>query len=123
MSQITPIRRQLLKHPLYNGITTLAHLKIFMQHHIYAVWDFMSLLKSLQMKFANNQVPWVPMENVDLRKFLNEIAMGEETDTYKLAGSNEEHSSHYDVYVQAMQEIGANVTPIQNLLIKMKGAK
>ena len=39
------IRRQIEGHALYREITTVMDLRLFMQVHVFAVWDFMSLLK------------------------------------------------------------------------------
>ena len=45
---IKPLIEKIVNHKLYPAIKTMEHMKIFMQYHVYAVWDFMSLLKSLQ---------------------------------------------------------------------------
>ena len=59
-SRLAPLRRALLAHPVYEQMVTLESLQQFMQHHIFAVWDFMSLLKTMHNRLCCNSVPWVP---------------------------------------------------------------
>ena len=73
-------RTALKTHPLYNSIKTEKHLHIFMQNHVYAVWDFMSVLKSLQRDFTCVEIPWRPKNNGNLSRLLNEIVLAEESD-------------------------------------------
>ena len=49
----TQDERNILKnHILYSSIKTERHLHIFKEHHVIAVWDFMSVLKSLQKELS-----------------------------------------------------------------------
>ena len=47
-------------HSLWSVITTPEALRVFMEHHVYCVWDFMSLLKSLQRQLTSIAIPWQP---------------------------------------------------------------
>jgi len=84
---------------------------VFMASHVFAVWDFMSLLKALQAQLTCVSVPWFPTRWPESRRFINEIVLGEESDTY--AGRS---ISHFELYLEAMEECGANTAPIRNLL-------
>lgn len=103
----------LLKHPLYSKINDLEDLRIFMQGHVFAVWDFMSLLKSLQRKLTCVELPWRPSPYGDwIVRMINEIVLGEESDIDPEGVA----SGHFSLYLKAMQEISADTTPILNLM-------
>jgi hypothetical protein len=82
-----------------------------MEHHVWAVWDFMSLLKALQNRFTCTQIPWRPIGDGKLRRFVNEIVMLEECDT-----SSRGVMSHFELYRAAMGELGADTAPIDRAL-------
>jgi len=65
-----PLRQEIINHKVYGVINNTDSLKIFMQYHVFAVWDFMSLLKSLQNNLTCNSIPWFPVCSADTR-FLN----------------------------------------------------
>ncbi|MEH0154269.1 DUF3050 domain-containing protein [Limibacter armeniacum] len=111
-SAIEPLRQRLLQHRVYGQINTLKTLNIFMEHHVYAVWDFMSLLKSLQQQLTCTTVPWIPKGDPVARKLVNEIVLGEETDVDR----HGQIKSHYEMYLEAMQRSGANTSIITELL-------
>jgi len=106
----------LANHPLLAQptIQNKEELRIFMESHVYAVWDFMSLLKSLQNAVVPTQVPWLPNERTrsPSARLINEIVMGEESDE----GINGGSTSHFDLYCQSMREIGADTTGIETFL-------
>ena len=110
--EVATTRQQLLSNGLYGRLQTLADLRRFMEHHVFAVWDFMSLLKALQRELTCVQVPWVPTANAATRRLINEIVLEEETD-YDPQGRP---TSHFELYVQAMQECGADTAPIRRLV-------
>jgi len=107
-TEIKPLRQALIDHPLYLNIRSLADLQIFMEYHVYAVWDFMSLLKSLQRQLTCVNVPWVPKGSAVTRYLINEIVTGEESDV----DQNGKRTSHFELYLDAMARAGADVQSI-----------
>lgn len=101
---IEPLRQEIIHHPVYDTINSVDDLRIFMNYHIYAVWDFMSLLKSLQNKLTCTQVPWFPVGSANTRYLVNEIVAGEESDTDRYGN----RKSHYELYLDAMASCGAD---------------
>ncbi len=106
-----PYRVQLLNHPVYEMVRELADLQIFMQHHVFAVWDFMSLLKTLQRQLGCFQIPWIPTGNSEAVRLVNEIAVAEECDQDGRGGK----LSHFELYREGMIECGASTDPIDLL--------
>ena len=105
-------RDKLLNHRLYSNIEKIEDLQIFTENHIYAVWDFMSLLKALQIKLTCTKTPWVPNNNSQTAYLINEIVLAEETDVNQLG----ERKSHYELYIDAMIDIGAKIEfPTKNI--------
>ena len=98
-------REKLLKHKLYSNIESIKDLRVFTENHVYAVWDFMSLLKALQIKLTCTKTPWVPNSNSQTAYLINEIVLAEETDINQ-AGKRK---SHYELYLDAMIDIGAEI--------------
>jgi hypothetical protein len=109
---IEPSRAQLLQHPVYHQIQTLSELQKFAEVHVFAVWDFMSLLKSLQQKLTCVQTPWVPVGSANTRYLINEIVLGEESDVDEF----DNRISHFELYQQAMHQMGASTKAINSLL-------
>jgi hypothetical protein len=114
--EIEPLREQLVNHPLYKSITTIDHLQVFMEHHVFAVWDFMSLLKSLQQKLTCVTLPWVPVGSANTRYLINEIVAGEESDVDEQG----KRTSHFELYLKAMAQAGCNNKAITTLLDQIK---
>ncbi len=110
-SRISPLRARLTAHPLYASIRTPQHLRVFMESHVFAVWDFMSLLKALQARLTCVSVPWVPTQFPESRRFINEIVLGEESDQFEGRAI-----SHFELYLEAMQQSGAETSAIRALL-------
>ena len=101
--------QQLDEHPVYAAVEDLEDLRIFMQHHVYSVWDFMSLIKFLQNQIAPTTYPWLPRGSGDVRRFINELVLEEESDETHIDG---EYSSHFELYQRAMREVGASTEAI-----------
>tara|TARA_B100000965_G_scaffold13902_2_gene10409 strand:- start:4361 stop:5128 length:768 start_codon:yes stop_codon:yes gene_type:complete len=117
--ELTALKKQLVSHKVYEKINNVDSLKIFMENHVYAVWDFMSLLKSLQLHLTTFKIPWTPTKDSNAARFINEIVLEEETDI----GNSNIPSSHYEMYIDAMKEIKANTNKIELLLEKIKEKK
>ncbi|MEC4113026.1 DUF3050 domain-containing protein [Myroides pelagicus] len=113
---ITAERDALLHHPLYTKIKTIPHLCAFMEGHVYAVWDFMSLLKALQQKLTCTTVPWFASPYPQTRYLINEIVLAEESDL-ALDGRR---LSHFEMYLDAMQTAEANTTTVENFLVDLQ---
>lgn len=109
---IEPYRRRIMEHPLYMAIEGPADIKTFTQFHVFAVWDFMSLLKALQNHLTCTRVPWVPVGDADTRFLINEIVVGEESDV----DESGMRCSHFEMYLRAMEQCGADATHMQGLL-------
>lgn len=105
-------RDALFSHKIYNSINNIDDLHIFMENHIFAVWDFMSILKTLQKKLTCIDVPWTPKGGGTPARLLNEIVTEEESDI-DIYG---EYRSHFEMYYQAMNEAGANTKKIESFL-------
>ncbi|MFT6369813.1 MAG: hypothetical protein ACJAWH_000894 [Maribacter sp.] len=114
---LLPLREQLRSHKLYKNLDTLEDVTRFMESHVYAVWDFMSLLKALQIGLTCTQLPWKPVKNANTARFINEIVLEEETDRTEL-GVNR---SHFEMYLDAMEEVGADSNNILHFLDKVQG--
>lgn len=99
-------------HPLYAKLQSLADLRAFMAQHVYSVWDFMSLLKCLQGHIAPTATPWKPRGSAEVRFFINQIVVGEECDDgLPDSAGNPTHASHFELYCDAMREVGADPAP------------
>jgi hypothetical protein len=103
---IESLRVKLEAHPIYAAVQTLDDLRVFMQHHVYSVWDFMSLIKYLQHQVAPARWPWAPSVDASVQRFINELVLEEETDI-ALPGQAG-HTSHFMLYLAAMREVGAD---------------
>ncbi len=108
---LAPVREQLLRHPVYATVDSEARLRVFMEHHVFAVWDFMSLLKTLQRHLTCISVPWLPTADVAARRLINEIVLAEESDVDGRGG----HLSHFEIYLAAMEDAGADLGPVRRL--------
>lgn len=114
--RLEPLRHGLLTHPIYQEIDQLESLRVFMEHHVFAVWDFMSLLKLLQRHLTCVDVPWVPGIDAQACRFLNEIVLAEESDEDGQGG----YASHFELYQRSMTQCGADTTVVDCFLSALK---
>jgi hypothetical protein len=104
--QLLACRQKLFEHPVYNSIETEAQLRIFMERHVFAVWDFMSLVKKLQQIYTCSHIPWFIPSNPVAARLINQIVLDEESDLDKDGNP----SSHLELYLMSMKDIGCNTT-------------
>jgi hypothetical protein len=116
---IAPYREALISHPLYSSIESISDIQAFMEHHVFAVWDFMSLLKYLQINLTCTSIPWMPVGSANTRFLINEIVTGEESDVDQYGN----RTSHFELYLKAMNEIGCDTKTISQLIHHLQSGK
>ena len=116
---LQPLREKLVEHEIYQDIKTLPDLRIFMEHHVFAVWDFMSLLKALQHDLTCVTIPWMPQGDPLSRRLINEIVMEEESDTENGGG----YISHFELYRAAMAQCRADISRIDRFLDRLRSSE
>jgi hypothetical protein len=115
---VEPARQKVLSHPLYLELNTKEAVVTFMEHHVFAVWDFMSLLKTLQRGLTCVEVPWVPTGPSVSRRLINDITLVEESD--ELDGG---FISHFELYLDGMRQVGADTTRIDAFIGLLRAGK
>lgn len=111
-TSLAAVRPTLIAHPLYAALNTTDRLRIFMKHHVFAVWDFFTLLKRLQAEVTTVTLPWRPAGHAEHGRFVLEIVLAEETDD-DIGGG---YVSHFELYRRAMDELGADTAPIDRFV-------
>tara|TARA_B100000029_G_scaffold471639_1_gene511457 strand:- start:264 stop:1157 length:894 start_codon:yes stop_codon:yes gene_type:complete len=114
--RLTPLRAELIDHSVYQQLVDLPALCRFMESHVFAVWDFMCLLKALQTQLCWQDIPWFPRQNGLASRLLNEICLGEESDEDGQGG----YCSHFSLYHRAMCEAGAETRQVDAFLAELK---
>jgi len=100
-STLAPLREKLLAHPMYAEVNSLQRLQAFMQMHVFAVWDFMSLVKRLQNELTCSRLPWTPPGRAQIARFANEVVLGEESDL----GPDGRPVSHFELYLRPWKKL------------------
>ena len=118
---IIELKQLLISHRLFANKLSVEQIRVFMESHIFSVWGFMSLLKSLQVQITSNHIPWLPNENTKngLTNFINEIVLCEESDDIDGIG----YTSHFEIYLLAMKNMKANSETIRELIDKLQKEK
>jgi hypothetical protein len=111
-SNLTKYREEIVNHALYKKLNSVEDIAVMMEHHVYAVWDFMSLLKALQSLLTCTTSPWKPVGDGKIRQLINSIVLEEESDVDK----ENNPLSHYEMYIDAMKQCGANTSAIESFV-------
>lgn len=111
---LQPLSGKLAAHPMYGHLRTLVDLRVFMSYHVYAVWDFMALLKALQRHLTSVEPRWSPAGSARTRRLINEMVLEEESDEIDGVAT-----SHFELYRAAMAEAGADTRPIDAFLARL----
>lgn len=111
---IEPVRKEVVEHPVYHRLSSLPRVRVFQENHVFAVWDFMSLLKSLQLKLTCVGLPWIPSGPSASRRLINEIVLVEESDEL-----GDGYISHFELYLDGMRAAGADTTAVTGLLSRL----
>ena len=110
------LRRRVVEHSLYKLIQSPEAVQIFMKYHVFCVWDFQSLAKKMQQLCSVPQLPWMPTVNRESRRLMNEIILEEESDVHPNGG----HCSHFELYLDAMKQAGADTSLIESFFCKLE---
>ena len=110
-----PVRAEITAHPIYGAIRSIDDIAVFTEHHVFAVWDFMSLLKTLQRQLTCVRVPWLPEGTATSRRLINDIVLVEESD--ELGGG---FISHFELYRAAMADLGADTRAIDAFVAELR---
>lgn len=110
--KLEPIRHKILNHQLNKSIKNIEDLRIFMAYHVFSVWDFMCLLKTMQKNLTCVESIWYPKGNSNTRFLVNEIVLGEESDI----DMNGIRKSHFEMYLDAMNQAGAATSQIKSFI-------
>jgi Protein of unknown function (DUF3050) len=116
--QIADARRAVIEHPLYAALDNAAAIQTFMEHHVFAVWDFMSLLKSLQRNLTCVELPWVPTGPTGSRRLINDIVLVEESDE-----RGDGFISHFELYLEGMAQAGADRSIIDPFIGSLRAGR
>jgi hypothetical protein len=113
---VEPVRREVVGHPVYRALNSLPRVRSFQERHVFAVWDFMSLLTCLQRQLTCVELPWVPSGPTASRRLINEIVLVEESDEL-----GDGWTSHFELYLDGMTRAGADTGPVQDFLGRLRG--
>jgi hypothetical protein len=114
-ADVVRLAKRVRSHEVFARLASIDDVRVFMEHHVWAVWDFMSLLKSIQSALAPAAAPWTPVRDPESARFVNEIVLGEETDEAPDGG----HASHFEIYLSAMEAAGARMDAIRAMTLSV----
>ncbi len=118
--ELHPLTSQVINHSLYKKVSSIHSLRLFMEQHVFAVWDFMCLLKELHRRIVCTSAPWYPPKDALSANLINSILVEEEGD---ITEDGMHYASHFEIYLSAMEKINASTVGIKDLLNFLKQGK
>ena len=120
LDSLLPLKQKLESHSIFERINSIDELKIFMEHHVFAVWDFMSLLKNYNLIWyrvghLGYLIPMVTWFGLSMK-----LLWREESDQAYGNGEEIAYTSHFQIYLDAMSEVGASTQIITEFVKKSK---
>lgn len=109
--RIEPARARLAAHPMYREMASVEDIRVFMSRHVFAVWDFMALLKALQRHLTSVEPMWRAVGSARTRRLVNEMVLEEESDEVDGVPT-----SHFELYRAAMAGSGQPTATIDSFL-------
>lgn len=121
--ELAPLIQKIKHHDLYGHIHSLEDLGIFMSYHVFAVWDFMCLLKELHREIVTTKAPWFPPKDAYSAYLIGRILLEEESDlsdgSHHFSQNIPCYCSHFEMYLKAMNTLETNTLPIQEFLYRL----
>lgn len=109
MSFMTERYFQMLEsHKLYDRIFDDYSLRLFVEHHVVCVWSYNYLLRNIYQELVSMIQPLNSQAQKEALRIISEAILEEEVEE-QTDGSL---LSHLEIYLEAMQELGADVGPI-----------
>lgn len=115
-AEIRSAYHQAVTHGVFEALTTPERLSRFLEKHVWAVWDFMTLMKSVQQVLASTTLPWQPSPSPRLARLVNEIVLEEESGFFV----DGRPASHFEYYLEAMRAAGADSQQIEGFVAALR---
>jgi len=120
LKEIERLSFKLASHPLYHSVKTAADIRMYLEHQVWCVWDFMALLKAIQTHFLSSSLNWIPPVDAMTGYCIYGILLSEETDIDETGGKR---SSHFETFLRAMTQAKADRTAIDRFISALREGK
>jgi len=111
-AELAPQRQRLDNRPVYAALHSLADLRCFMAHLVYAVRNFMPVVKYPQNAVAPTRYSWAPRHHPAARDCINQWMLEEKSDIGPPdADGNAVYGRRFELCCGAIRKIGADPAP------------
>lgn len=100
--------QMLERHKIYKLLNNQTSLANFMERHVVCVWVYHSLLRSLYQDIVSQLTDLNGDRSKECLRLITEIVLEEVVEDL----GDGQYQSHLELYVEAMEDLGANITPI-----------